>query len=106
MGNCLGVFDGGEEEFKTSTTFESMTYHPYKGYKPERKLENESCRGRKVKIVVTREQLELLLRSLEFQSQLVETQLIWGRRRSREWRPSLATIPEYSSNFHGTDMYI
>ncbi|GFZ03331.1 hypothetical protein Acr_15g0019390 [Actinidia rufa] len=94
MGNCLDVFDGGEEEFKTTATFESMTSHLYQGYKPARKGDDENCRGRKVKIVVTREQLELLLRSVEFQSQLVGTQSVWGRRRSWNWRPSLATIAE------------
>ncbi|CAL5408160.1 unnamed protein product [Camellia sinensis] len=48
-----------------------------------------SCRGRKVKIVVTKEQLELMMsrRNVAIQSLL-------GRKECQKWRSSLATIPE------------
>ncbi|KAI8001459.1 hypothetical protein LOK49_LG09G00058 [Camellia lanceoleosa] len=53
-----------------------------------------SCRGRKVKIVVTKEQLELMVRSVECQSRKVAIQSSLGRKECQKWRPSLATIPE------------
>ncbi|KAK4439465.1 hypothetical protein Salat_0281400 [Sesamum alatum] len=43
------------------------------------------CNGQRVKIVVTKKQLKLLMKSME------ELKL---RQRSQKWRPSLATIPE------------
>ncbi|THG13766.1 hypothetical protein TEA_022812 [Camellia sinensis var. sinensis] len=53
-----------------------------------------SCRGWKVKIVVTKEQLELMMSSVECQSRNVAIQSLLGRKECQKWRPSLATIPE------------
>ena len=58
-------------------------------------VDDDSCKGRKVKIVVNKEQLELLLRSVESQSLKVAIQSFLGSEGCQKWQPSLATIPEY-----------
>lgn len=64
-----------------------------------KRIEHESCKRQKVKIVVTREQLEhLLLRSankLQSRDIIARLQGSFGfEEGSLRWRPSLATIPE------------
>ncbi|KAL9361166.1 hypothetical protein Peur_043951 [Populus x canadensis] len=56
----------------------------------------ETCASRKVKIVVTRQQLELLLRnSKQFRSKGIAVRFSESfKEGERKWRPSLVTIPE------------
>ncbi|KAJ6380642.1 hypothetical protein OIU77_029524 [Salix suchowensis] len=56
----------------------------------------EACAGRKVKIVVTRQQLELLLRnSKQLKLRGIAVQFSESfKEGKRKWRPSLVTIPE------------
>lgn len=53
----------------------------------------ESCNGQRVKIVVTKKQLQLLMKSME-ELRLRHIVLQSTGRRGLKWRPSLATIPE------------
>ncbi|GMI91415.1 hypothetical protein HRI_002810800 [Hibiscus trionum] len=55
-------------------------------------IKQEGCQGRSsVKIVVSRQQLEFLLRNVKmFRSSLSET----FKPQNRRWRPSLSAIPE------------
>lgn len=57
---------------------------------------NDGCRPRSIKIVVTKQQLEFLLRSPKrFQPKVVRyVGKCWGKDRAQKWRPSLAAIPE------------
>nr|CAN63130.1 hypothetical protein VITISV_001457 [Vitis vinifera] len=57
---------------------------------------NDSCRSRSIKIVVTKQQLEFLLRSRKkFQPKVVRhVGKCWGKDGAQKWQPSLATIPE------------
>ncbi|CAL5344348.1 unnamed protein product [Camellia sinensis] len=98
------IIDGVEEEFKALTLVEKAPLAPYKGHNlvhraqsdsplpPKAKL--KSGGGWKVKIVVTKEQLELMMSSVECQSRNVAIQSLLGRKECQKWRPSLATIPE------------
>lgn len=71
---------------------------PSKPLVSAKRVMHESCKRQKVKIVVTREQLELLLRSAKkFQSRdivLGFPESFGFEQRSPRWRPPLATIPE------------
>ncbi|XP_059636732.1 uncharacterized protein LOC132278846 [Cornus florida] len=60
------------------------------------KVVDESSRRRwKVKIVLTRQQLELMLRSgKKFQFKQKIAQSSWLKEECEKWRPLLATIPE------------
>ncbi|CAB4275608.1 unnamed protein product [Prunus armeniaca] len=68
---------------------------------PSKIVHQESCKRQKIKIVVTREQLELLLKSAnKFRSpKEIGVQLSGrsGLEGSPKWRPSLAIIPEVHS---------
>ncbi|KAF9679416.1 hypothetical protein SADUNF_Sadunf06G0012900 [Salix dunnii] len=59
----------------------------------------ETCAGRKVKIVVTRQQLELLLRnSKQLKLRGIAVQFSESfKEGKRKWQPSLVTIPEVGS---------
>ena len=63
--------------------------------------DHETCKRRKIKIVVTKKQLDLLLRSTKkFQSEYISVQSLGGFRVGegyRKWQPSLAIIPEVHS---------
>ncbi|KAL2245029.1 UNVERIFIED_CONTAM: hypothetical protein Sindi_2771100 [Sesamum indicum] len=53
----------------------------------------ECCNGQRVKIVVTKKQLKLLMKSME-ELQHRHNALQSTGKRSQKWRPSLSTIPE------------
>ncbi|KAL2495626.1 Uncharacterized protein Fot_39383 [Forsythia ovata] len=55
----------------------------------------EDCNSQRIKIVVTRKQLELLVRSgVELHLRRISTIQSRVRRTCKKWRPCLATIPE------------
>lgn len=68
-----------------------------KSLKVSSKLANQAtCTKKKVKIVLTRQQLDLLLRNAEFKSKGVAVQFSGSfSEPSRKWQPSLATIQEF-----------
>lgn len=115
MGNCLKVHvpspqrkvrvvvsDGGQKEFKASKPKSSECcslisdfVHSCSAPVSQKIVGNGWSRGRKVKIVVTRKQLELMIRNAEkFQSLKISFQCISGKEGCQKWRPSLAMIPE------------
>ncbi|CAK7323310.1 unnamed protein product [Dovyalis caffra] len=59
----------------------------------------ETCTGRKVKIVVTRQQLELLLRSSkQLKSKGITVRISESfKEGDRKWQPTLVTIPEITT---------
>ncbi|GFP80501.1 hypothetical protein PHJA_000193500 [Phtheirospermum japonicum] len=77
MGNCIGAKFKGDKEMKDEKVYEGLLHQLMKQQSLQPPL--ESCSGHKVKIVVTKKQLQLLMRKAETR---------------RKWRPSLATIPE------------
>ncbi|KAJ8759207.1 hypothetical protein K2173_004645 [Erythroxylum novogranatense] len=143
MGNCIRapcfsqtqksrvlIYNGGEAEFKASTSVENITSGYFSGYvlvhhnlpfaplPPKTKLEPgevyylmppikhpvcrqiaasklgkpETCRKQKLRIVLTRQQLELLLGNDKKCKPKAD----------RKWQPSLATIPEFATDqVHG-----
>jgi hypothetical protein len=76
---------------------------PHQPSVTSRMADHNSGKGRKVKIVVTKEQLELLLRSTnKFRSSDIAGQILGSTRVGdiegcQKWQPSLATIPEVHS---------
>ncbi|CAK9156812.1 unnamed protein product [Ilex paraguariensis] len=61
----------------------------------DKMVKDSSFNGRKVRIVVTRKQLELLVRSAKgFHPRHFEFQSFRARERHQKWQPSLATIQE------------
>lgn len=55
----------------------------------------DSCKSQKVKIVLTKKQLEILVNNVkDLQSGKTRGRSFRGRKRSKKWRPSLDTIPE------------
>ncbi|XVE87638.1 hypothetical protein DITRI_Ditri19aG0003800 [Diplodiscus trichospermus] len=56
-------------------------------------IKKESCQGRGIKILVSRQQLELLLRDAKM-FQPMEIASGTSKRGSRKWRQSLSAIPE------------
>lgn len=64
----------------------------------ERAAGKDSCRGRRVKIVVSKQQLEQLIRSMKKipcnRVTAIQPFRIRRRKGYQKWRPSLDTIPE------------
>ncbi|OIT27679.1 hypothetical protein A4A49_55295 [Nicotiana attenuata] len=55
----------------------------------------DSCKSQKVKIVLTKMQLEILVNNVkDLQSGKTRVRSFRGRKRSKKWKPSLDTIPE------------
>lgn len=110
MGNCIGSesafshnekkvsLEQGDKEFKaakivsTLPLAEILKSGEVYGLIPQ-PMEQFDCNGQRVKIVVTKKQLQLLIKSSEeLKSRLIVLQSI--RKKVKKWRPSLATIPE------------
>ncbi|KAL7605771.1 hypothetical protein Lser_V15G16779 [Lactuca serriola] len=111
------VSNGGEEKVKALTKVKKLTHGPYPGYNlvhyahpnspmpPNAKLlptevyiliPQKEKESQKVKIVVTRKQLELLVRDAnkDFKISKINPVFSWNGVRSQKWQPSLATIQE------------
>ncbi|KAL4585350.1 hypothetical protein LXL04_009969 [Taraxacum kok-saghyz] len=108
------VANGGEEKVKALTKVKKITHGPYQGYHlvhyahpnsplpPNTKLlpaevyilvPRKKREPQKVKIVVTRKQLELLVRDAPKGFHISKINPLFSCR-SRKWQPSLATIQE------------
>lgn len=75
---------------------EVCCFIPDRNEPPSRRAGKDSCRGRRVKIVVSKQQLGQLVRSMKKIpcSRVTAIQPFRRRKRYQKWRPSLATIPE------------
>ncbi|KAI3765356.1 hypothetical protein L2E82_15388 [Cichorium intybus] len=110
------VSDGREEKFKALTKVKKITNGPYHGYNlvhyahpnspmpPNAKLlpdevyfliPQKKRKPQKVKVVVTKKQLELLVRDAkDFHISKINPIFSWHGDGSRKWQPTLATIQE------------
>lgn len=121
MGNCIGSemfpsLDGEEEEFEVTNFSNNFSRKalvtndskpesgevyclvPEKvehcGFRLSQGAAGNRCGGRRVKIVLTKQQLEHLVRSMKGLQQIRAHQSLRTREQRQKWRPSLATIPE------------
>lgn len=90
---------GGEEEEVEALCNGNKTGEDFQRHKkalalPSKTDVAEDCNSQRVKIVVTRKQLELLIKSgVELHLRRISNQSR-VRRTCKRWRPCLATIPE------------
>lgn len=100
MGNCINI---GKERVLSFNEEDELLEETAIWFQKAQKLTSaefyylrDSCKSQRVKIVLTKEQLEIFLSSIKDLQSGKNVRSIRGRirKRSKKWRPCLDTIPE------------